>query len=356
MADNFIQDGKRMVLGTVAGAESGDAYVVGDYLPCVLLTDAETASPYNATVQVEGVFDLSVIAHNGSENAAVSAGDLLYWADKDTALDLDSSETPFGIALEAIDSGETATIKVLLVPKAIVPGTVTASALGASAVETAKIKDENVTLAKLEDLTQGSLISGQGSDRPGELDASGDGQILVGDGTDVNSVAVSGDVTLTNEGVVTIGTDAVTSPKIDESVIQTVEKAFTAAEIKTLYSANTNKGLEIVAAPGASKVIEFISATMFYDYDDAEAYTAANGLTFNVGAIAVSDTLAATFLEAAADRVAIVQALSAEVNDTSANLANKALYLQEGTTNPTGDATAEDQLLVRVSYRIHDFS
>lgn len=109
---------------TVTGAESGDAFVVGGYLPCVLLTDAATASPYNATVQTEGVFDLSCKAHDGTSNSAIAVGDMLYWTDKDTALDKDSSEDPFGIALEAVTSGETATINVMLIPKAAVPGDV----------------------------------------------------------------------------------------------------------------------------------------------------------------------------------------------------------------------------------------
>ena len=40
------------------------------------------------------------------------------------------------------------------------------------------------------------------------------GQILVGDGTDVNSVAVSGDIELANTGAVTIADDAVTTDKL----------------------------------------------------------------------------------------------------------------------------------------------
>ena len=73
------------------------------------------------------------------------------------------------------------------------------------------LADESVTLAKLEDLTQGSIISGQGSDRPGELAAKTDKQILVGDGTDVNSVAVSGDIELANTGAVSVAVEAVAS-------------------------------------------------------------------------------------------------------------------------------------------------
>ena len=46
------------------------------------------------------------------------------------------------------------------------------------------------------------------------LDAKTDGQILVGDGTDITSVAVVGDVTLDNTGAVTIADDAVTTAKL----------------------------------------------------------------------------------------------------------------------------------------------
>jgi len=119
MATNFIQDGKNMVMPTVTGAESGDAFVVGDYLPCVLLTDAGPASPYNATVQTEGVFNVSC---NGS-STAISVGDLLYWTDKDTPLDKDTTQSPFGIALEATTHA-TAAINVRLHAKSVTPVTV----------------------------------------------------------------------------------------------------------------------------------------------------------------------------------------------------------------------------------------
>jgi len=159
MATNFIRDGKKMQMATVTGAESGDAFVVGGYLPCVLLGDASTTSPYNATVQTDGVFDISAYAHDGSSNSAIAVGDMLYWTDKDTALNKDSSEDPFGIALEAVTAGETDTINVLLVPKAVMPGTVGTSDLEAAAVETAKIKDDNVTIEKLEDDVQDLVVT-----------------------------------------------------------------------------------------------------------------------------------------------------------------------------------------------------
>lgn len=73
---------------------------------------------------------------------------------------------------------------------------------------------ESITLEQLEDLTRGSIWSGQGAtNRPAELDASTDGYILVGDGTDLNSVAVSGDMTLANDGAATIANNAVDTIK-----------------------------------------------------------------------------------------------------------------------------------------------
>ena len=77
------------------------------------------------------------------------------------------------------------------------------------AIDTAHIGDDQVTNAKLANITRGSIKVGGTSDAPTDLDAKTSGYILVGDGTDVNSVAVSGDVTLSSGGAVTIASGAV---------------------------------------------------------------------------------------------------------------------------------------------------
>jgi hypothetical protein len=76
------------------------------------------------------------------------------------------------------------------------------------------IADDAVSLAKMANITQGSIIVGGASDAPTYLDAKTDTQILVGDGTDLNSVAVSGDATLANDGALTIADDAVSLAKM----------------------------------------------------------------------------------------------------------------------------------------------
>ena len=69
---------------------------------------------------------------------------------------------------------------------------------------TITIADDAVTNAKLANISQGSVKVGGASNAPTDLDASGDGKILIGDGTDINSVSVSGDITIDNAGAVTI--------------------------------------------------------------------------------------------------------------------------------------------------------
>lgn len=63
-------------------------------------------------------------------------------------------------------------------------------------------------------LTTGSAIIGAGGVAT-PIDIKGDGKILVGNGTTATSVIVSGDVTLTNTGLVTIGNDKVHQRMMD---------------------------------------------------------------------------------------------------------------------------------------------
>ena len=149
MATNYIQEGKSMYLVTTSEAESGDAFVVGDYLPCVLLTDADAGDSHKAAVATEGVFSLSVLANDGSPSK-VNVGDILYWDDKDSPLSkVATSNKIFGIALEEVTAGDTATIKVLLNPQVATPGTIDTAQIEDSAVIASKIASAAVTLAKL---------------------------------------------------------------------------------------------------------------------------------------------------------------------------------------------------------------
>ncbi len=84
--------------------------------------------------------------------------------------------------------------------------------------DTVQVKDDGITNAKLANIAQGSVKVGGGSNAPTDLDAKTDGYILIGDGTDIASVAVSGDITITNAGVTAIGATKVTDSMINDDV------------------------------------------------------------------------------------------------------------------------------------------
>jgi len=86
--------------------------------------------------------------------------------------------------------------------------------LEADSVVTTAIADNNVTNDKLADMARGTIKVGGAANAPTDLDAKTSGQILVGDGTDVASVAVSGDATLSSSGAITIAAGAVDGTKL----------------------------------------------------------------------------------------------------------------------------------------------
>jgi len=85
-------------------------------------------------------------------------------------------------------------------------------------VGTTQLTDDGVTNAKLANITRGSVKVGGTADAPTDLVAKTDGYILIGDGTDIASVAVSGDVTIANTGAVTISANAVEDSMVNDNV------------------------------------------------------------------------------------------------------------------------------------------
>jgi len=136
-------------------------------------------------------------------------------------------------------------------------GLITNGLIANDAVDTNEIVDDAVTNAKLANITRGSVKVGGASDAPTDLDAKTSGNILVGDGTDVKSVAVSGDATLSSAGALTIGSNAITTGKIADANV-TLAKL----EQKLLYDMFTIR-LDTKSAAATGNV----NFTMPYDCD-----------------------------------------------------------------------------------------
>ena len=115
MADNRIKEhGRKLSLTCThpASPSSGDPVRIGNLIG-VALTDERTAG--DTTVDLEGVYDISVKGEDDDGNVAVVIGDKLYYVDADVGTGyLNKKVTGYfaGIALEAITSGTTSTINV----------------------------------------------------------------------------------------------------------------------------------------------------------------------------------------------------------------------------------------------------
>ncbi len=79
--------------------------------------------------------------------------------------------------------------------------------------------DNSINPIRLTDSTRGYLIRANASGIHGEFDAKTSGQIVMGDGTDVKSQAVSGDITINGSGVTAIGANKVTTTTINTGAV-----------------------------------------------------------------------------------------------------------------------------------------
>lgn len=169
-------------------------------------------------------------------------------------------------------------------------------------------------------LTRGSLQVGNSSAQAAEVAAKSDGYILVGDGTDLNSVAVSGDVTLANTGAVTVAANAIETGMLHKSLVRVSTVDIAAASVKTLdatpvvcvdHSALVASGDiatgDVLIFEGA--VLQINGGTTNYDQNE--------NLTFNYqtagGGATVSTTVANFFNGGAADKMSTAKPITTDV-------------------------------------------
>ena len=131
-------------------------------------------------------------------------------------------------------------------------GPIDSSEIADGSIDTADLADDAVTNAKLANISRGSVKVGGASDAPTDLDAKTSGQILVGDGTDIVSVAVSGDATLAANGALTIANDAVTNDKLANIYRGSVkvagtDNAPTYLDAKTYRQIHVGDGTDVVS-------------------------------------------------------------------------------------------------------------
>lgn len=123
-----------------------------------------------------------------------------------------------------------------------------------SIIETNDLVDDCVTNDKLANMTRGTVKVGGLLDAPTDLTANVAGNILVGNGTDILSVAMSGDGTLSGAGALTIAADAIDNTKLNNMTRGTV-KVGGVANAPTDLVASTNaqiligNGIDLISVP-----------------------------------------------------------------------------------------------------------
>lgn len=98
-----------------ADVDAGDVVLLGDQgLVGVAVQDVADGESGSVLLPPGVVVKFPVKAHNGTSNAAVAVYDKVYFTSGEEFFDTDDAATMSGYALEAVASGATTTVEVLL--------------------------------------------------------------------------------------------------------------------------------------------------------------------------------------------------------------------------------------------------
>lgn len=114
--DNKVQ-GKGTVVQFTAGADisSGDPVLLGSAgLVGFAVEDIADTESGSVLIPDAVIVDYPVKGHNGTENGAITIYSKVYWDGSNAFFDADTGETLVGYVMEAVASGATTTVSVLL--------------------------------------------------------------------------------------------------------------------------------------------------------------------------------------------------------------------------------------------------
>ncbi len=180
--------------------------------------------------------------------------------------------------------------------------------------------------------------------------AAGTSYAMLIDATNIEAIHVDTGKVLVDETVTATG--GLSSGTAADSFIFTDTVELSNDDIKNLRASPK----QLVAAPGANKFIEFISAVLILDYG-SEVLTEADDdlvIQYNTSGVDASATIQTTgFIDQAANQMAFIPAATI-ATVPAANVVNKALELfNSGGDEYAGNASNDTTMTVKVSYRIH---
>ena len=316
-----------------------------------------------SNVQVVYIKPASSITLNAALNVTVSGTpkeysyvEFLYGGDITSTTSTGKVVTIFGTSLNEAQSKYEATITAFYINGAweirinadeeAGNSNIDGANLEAGSVPRGAIEDNAIDNDKLNSLARGYIKVGDSASAPTDLDAGGDAKILVGDANnDLNSVAMSGDGTITSAGVFSIGDGKVTDAMLASapSDFSTLSLTISSAQLLSLNSSP----LTIIAAPGAGKAIKPWIGYTWLDYNTA-TYAGGGQLELRFG----SDIIGSSVVANVTNGSDILGSIAGAGGGTSSTL-NQALLL----SNAAADFTAGDSVLqIVLYYSIIDFN
>lgn len=130
-----------------------------------------------------------------------------------------------------------------------------------------------IPLTSMDTLGRGRIIYGKASNVMSSLYAAGNAKILVGDGTDLNSVAVSGDIGITNAGVSSISSGVIVNADVNSAAAIAFSKmaALTASKAVVTNSSGVITTANQLSAALGGTAQDFSASTGFQTWSAGTA-------------------------------------------------------------------------------------
>ena len=231
--------GGTLVTSTAAELNFADGAKVGEKVAskAAIYSSSGSLNTWGLAV-VDGAYDLKIASHDGSSNGLVlgstlvtaTGAELNYLDNADlTAADITKLAALTATAVElnysdgiSLGTGSASTVLSLDANRSVTnilnltSSFISASAAGGFIGDGSALT--NISMDEMA-LVRGYIWIGDSEGEAGQVDAKGSAKILVGDGTDVNSVSISGDVTISTAGAVTIASNAVETVMIKNNAV-----------------------------------------------------------------------------------------------------------------------------------------
>lgn len=331
MADNIVVSLNRLtwpvVVSDPAAPDSGDPVRFGSMTGIAMLDEGDGGVAATETVVDFGMY---VANHPVTDVVAgIAVGDTVYYVDANDRLENLTTGTPYGIALETVDAGLTATIKVLHCPHpalgagtvntaALVPGVISANAAG-RALFAAGVFDAATAL---------SVFGANSITNAFLLDAVQDGAFVA----DASTRALFAD-------------NFVNEDKLDPTVLKFADVKLTSAQVKALKATP----ITLIAAPGADLAVVPISAVIHLSYGSNVFTETADDLSIGwAGGAELHEIETTGFLDQGNDETRYITFERAE---TFEPLENTAVVITNLDDEIAGNAANDNEVHIRIYYR-----